>query len=78
MAKGDSEMAIQPVSELLHVPGVDFVGPIPKRDSVHLRVQRRAGGRFEEATAMASKLIEFLGSDSGRAAMKNHGMEPLG
>jgi molybdate transport system substrate-binding protein len=29
VAKGDAEIAIQPVSEILHVPGTDFVGTIP-------------------------------------------------
>ena len=31
VAKGDAEIAIQPVSELLPVPGVDFVGTIPRK-----------------------------------------------
>ncbi len=29
VASGESEIAIQPVSELLHAPGVDFAGTIP-------------------------------------------------
>jgi molybdate transport system substrate-binding protein len=29
VAKGDAEIAVQPVSELLHAAGVDFVGTIP-------------------------------------------------
>ena len=29
VAKGETEIAIQPVSELLHVPGTDFVGTLP-------------------------------------------------
>ena len=30
VAKGDAEIVVQPVSELLHVPGTDFVGTIPQ------------------------------------------------
>ena len=29
LAAGDAELAVQPVSELLHMSGIDFVGPIP-------------------------------------------------
>ena len=35
VAKGNAEIAIQPVSELLHVSGADFVGSVPvSADSV--------------------------------------------
>ena len=30
VASGNAEIALQPVSELLHAPGVDFVGTIPE------------------------------------------------
>ena len=30
VARGEVEIAIQPVSELLHVPGTDFVGTLPQ------------------------------------------------
>ena len=30
VASGKVDIAIRPISELLNVPGVDFVGPIPK------------------------------------------------
>jgi molybdate transport system substrate-binding protein len=37
VVSGDTEVAIQPASRLLHVAGADFVGTIPARDSVHIR-----------------------------------------
>ena len=38
VAKGDIEIAIQPVSEVLHVPGTDFVGTLPPGDPIYLGV----------------------------------------
>src|SRR2546427_11000968 len=29
VAAGEADIVVQPISELLHVPGLDFVGPIP-------------------------------------------------
>jgi hypothetical protein len=28
LVSGESEIAVQPVSELIHMPGVDFVGTV--------------------------------------------------
>ncbi len=36
VAKGEAEIAIQPVSEVIHRPGTDFVGALPQADPVHL------------------------------------------
>ena len=43
VAKGDIEIAIQPVSELLHVPGTDFVGTLPPGGPIYLGILRGAG-----------------------------------
>lgn len=76
VAKGDTEIAIQPVSELLHVPGTDFVGMLPK-DVQYISIfsaARVAGsGRKDEA----EKLMTFLDSAKAKDAIRNAGMEPL-
>jgi molybdate transport system substrate-binding protein len=76
VAKGDAEIAIQPVSELLHVPGTDFVGTLPREIqyiSVFSTGLVTGSGRNSEA----KKLVTFLGSATAKDAMRNSGMEPL-
>ena len=75
VARGDAELAIQPVSEILHMPGVEFVGTIPT-DLQHVAVYAAAivaGSKDPEASR---QLIEFLSSDGATAAIKKSGMEP--
>lgn len=76
VAKGDAEMAVQPVSELLHVPGTEFVGTIPKQIQ-YVSVFSAAivvGAKDDKA---AKKLMDFLTSESAKAAIKKSGMEGL-
>jgi molybdate transport system substrate-binding protein len=76
VAKGDAEIAIQPVSELLHVPGTEFVGTLPKEIqyiSVFSAALVAGSGRNGEA----GKLMAFLGSAKAKDAIRNAGMEPL-
>jgi molybdate transport system substrate-binding protein len=75
VAKGDAEIAIQPVSELLHVPGSDFVGTIPveiQYVSV-FTTALLAGSKEPEAS---KRLIAFLASESAIKAIRKSGMEP--
>ena len=75
VAKGDAELALQPVSELLHAPGVDFVGPIPA-EAQYISVFSAAVVSGSKETEAAKRLIAFLASSSATAAIKNSGMEP--
>jgi molybdate transport system substrate-binding protein len=75
VVRGDAEMAIQPVSELLPVAGVDFVGTIPVEvQKVNVYAAAVVAGSKE--TDASKKLIAFLASDAATAAMKKSGMEP--
>lgn len=77
VAKGNAELAIQPVSELLHVPGADFAGTIP-RQIQYVSVfscAAVAGGKQLEAS---KHLIAFLQSETARKVIVASGMEPLG
>jgi molybdate transport system substrate-binding protein len=76
VAKGDTEIAIQPVSELLHVPGTDFVGPLPK-DIQYISVFSAARVAGSGKSSEAEKLMTFLASTKAVAAIRNGGMEPL-
>jgi len=76
VARGDAEIALQPVSELVHAPGADFVGPIPKEVQFVsvFSAGLAAGAKDPEA---GRRLIEFLSSESAVAAIRSSGMEPV-
>jgi len=75
VAKGDAGIAIQPVSELLNVPGADFVGTIPKEIQYVsvFSAAMVAGSKEPEASKW---LIAFLASETATRAIKKSGMEP--
>jgi molybdate transport system substrate-binding protein len=76
VAKGDADIAIQPVSELLHVPGTDFVGTLPQ-DIQYVSVFSAARVASSAKSDDAGKLMAFLRSPAAKAAIRNSGMEPL-
>ena len=75
VARGDAEIAVQPVSELLPVPGVDFVGTIPA-DVQKVNVYAAAVVAGSKETEASKRLIAFLSSERATAAIKKTGMEP--
>jgi len=75
VASGEADLAVQPVSELLHVAGLDYAGPIPAELQLIQMFAAAAlsnSGRIESAR----KLIGFLASARAAAAIKANGMEP--
>jgi len=76
VAKGEAEIAIQPVSELLHAAGADFVGPIPSQIQ-YISVFSAALVNGSKEAAASKRLLAFLASADAKPAIKNSGMEPL-
>lgn len=74
VAKGAAELALQPVSELVHQPGVDFVGLFPP-EAQYISVFSAAIVAGSKETEASRRLIEFLESDKSTAAIRNSGME---
>jgi len=74
VAKGDAEIAVQPVSELLHAPGTEFVGTLPKQIQ-YVSVFSAAMVMGSKEPKEAKQLIDFLTSEKARTAMKASGME---
>jgi molybdate transport system substrate-binding protein len=75
VAAGDAELVVQPVSEILPMPGVDFVGPLPA-EVQYISVFSAAvvtGSKEQEASR---RLIAFLASAKASAAIKQAGMDP--
>ncbi len=75
VASGEAELAIQPVSELLHVPGVDFVGTIPA-EVQYVSVFAAAVVVGSKELDASRRLIAFLASEKAAMAIKKSGMEP--
>jgi molybdate transport system substrate-binding protein len=76
VASGDAGIVVQPISELLHAPGLDFVGRIPAELQL---IQTFAAAIVAGSTEVEAsrQLIAFLASDRTAAAIKNNGMEPV-
>jgi molybdate transport system substrate-binding protein len=75
VASGDCEIGFQQVSEIVHIPGVDFAGPLPP-EVQHVTVFC-CGVQTGSANDVAGRsLASFLSSAGAAAVMKKHGLEP--
>ena len=74
VANGDVEIAIQPVSELVHAPGIDYVGPIPD-DIQFVSVFSAAIVAGSTQVDASRRLVSFLASAAADAAIRNAGMQ---
>jgi molybdate transport system substrate-binding protein len=76
VARGEAEIGFQQISELLPVPGIDYVGPLPpelQRVTV-FSAGVAVGARDSNA---AHALIRFLASPDAAHAITKSGMEPI-
>jgi molybdate transport system substrate-binding protein len=76
VARGEAEIGFQQVSELIHVPGISFVGTIPselQKMVVYVAVLTRTAREPEAASA----LLRFLGSPDAAPAIRKAGLVVL-
>lgn len=75
VAAGKAEIAIQQIPELLAVPGIELVGPLPAEIQL---VTVTAAGVFSgaEQAAAARSLIEFLAAPAAARVIQAKGLEP--
>jgi molybdate transport system substrate-binding protein len=76
VATGEVEIAIRPVSELVNVPGIDFVGPVPE-EVQYLSIFSAAIVGGSHRVDAGEQLIHFLGSQAADAAIRRSGMDPV-
>jgi molybdate transport system substrate-binding protein len=76
VAAGGADLAVMPVSEIMHASGVDYAGRLaPEIQFVQtFSAAIVAGSRDMEGS---KRLIDFLASASASEAIRNSGMEPL-
>jgi molybdate transport system substrate-binding protein len=77
VARGEAEIGFQQVSELIHVPGVTFVGPLP--------AELQPGFSFSGAITTAARqpdaaaaLLRFLASPEAASTILKNGLTPPG
>lgn len=76
VAAGEVDLAVMPVSEIVHAAGVEFVGTIaPEIQFVQVFCAAVVAG--SQQLESAKRLIEFLASARACEAIRNSGMEPL-
>jgi molybdate transport system substrate-binding protein len=75
VARGDAEIGFQQTSELLSIPGIDYVGPLPAEVQ---RVTVFSAGIPAHSTNpdLARTVIGFLASPEARAVVAKTGLEP--
>lgn len=76
VAAGKAEIAIQQIPELLAVPGIELIGPLPAEIQL---VTVSSAGVFADAgdAEAASSLIRFLLTPAAARVMKAKGLEPV-
>jgi molybdate transport system substrate-binding protein len=74
IARGDAEIGFQQLSELLPIPGIDIVGPIPSEAQ---KITAYSGGVVvhSKQPAIAKQFLRFLASPEAAAIIKKSGME---
>ncbi len=76
VARGDAEIGFQQISELLPIPGIDYVGPLPAEVQKVTVFSAGVAVGAKEPDA-ARKLIKFLASPAAAPAITKSGLEPV-
>lgn len=76
VARGEAEVGFQQVPELIHVPGVDFVGTVPS-DIQPPTLFVGALSKNSQQPALAVALLRFLSSTEAVGVIEKAGLKPL-
>jgi molybdate transport system substrate-binding protein len=75
VARGEADLGFQQISELLHVKGIDYLGPLPV-DIQNITVYSAGLHMAAPAPAAAKELVKFLTAPEAGPIIKKIGMEP--
>ena len=76
VARGEADLGVQQVSELLAVPGVDYVGPLPA-EVQKISVFSAGIGKNAPSPVAARTFLEYLVSAEAASVMTAGGLEPI-
>jgi len=75
VAQGEVALGFQQLSELLHVPGIAIVGPLPPAIQIPTTFSAAVGVHSQQADA-ARELLAYMASPAAADAKRKQGMEP--
>jgi molybdate transport system substrate-binding protein len=75
IAQGDADIGFQQVSELIHIKGIAFLGPLPA-DIQEMTVFSAGLHKDVTAPVAARAFMLFLGAPGAASAFRKAGMEP--
>lgn len=75
VARGEVALGFQQLSELMHLPGISVIGPLP--EAVQITTIFSAGLCAGSAQAAAVRqMLDYMASPDADEAKRRHGMEP--
>ena len=72
---GEAELGFQQISELCHVEGIDYIGPLPP-DVQHVTVFSCGIHAHAQEAAAAKALVQFLTGPLAKPVIEKAGLEP--
>jgi molybdate transport system substrate-binding protein len=75
VARGEVALGFQQLSELIHVPGIQVLGPLPPEIQITTTFCAAAGSQSGQPAAVQA-LLAFLASPTTADAKRRQGMEP--
>ena len=75
VARGEAELGFQQISELVHIAGIDFIGPIPSEVQLVTVVSGAIHARAQQPDA-AKAWLSFLASPSAAPVLERNGLTP--
>jgi molybdate transport system substrate-binding protein len=76
VARGEAEIGFQQISELVPIPGIDLVGPLPA-EVQRVTVVAAGIGAASKHPEIARRFIEFLASPAALPAILKSALEPV-
>lgn len=74
VAKGEVELGFQQLSELMNLPGIDVIGPLPTAIQTITTFSGGVCARSQQPDA-ARALLQFMSAPAATAVKKRHGMD---